>query len=263
MKRKLELLGGTYAAALMLTTAALAVEPATDNPTVEDNAASSAPITSNFGRTSKASLLMGKNVKNLQGETLGDINDIIVDLAAGRIVAVVISSGGFLGMGNELSIVPPGALHFSAGGDALLLDVSKETLSQAPHFKSSEWPDLSKAGYVSSVYSAYKQAPYTNQYVPSQADNTARNTRDRDANKPTPLDQGNSQSDLEITAKIRKDIMAQPDISMNAQNVKIITTNGHVTLRGPVESAEEKRLVCDLAIKATHKDSVDDQLEVK
>ncbi len=99
--------------------------------------------------------------------------------------------------------------------------------------------------------------------VKSAPDNTARNMRDRDGKELTPMDQGNSRSDTEITAAIRKEIMAGTDMSLNAQNVKIITQNGKVTLRGPVDSTEEKRLIAEIAGRIVHPDQVDCQLEVK
>lgn len=95
------------------------------------------------------------------------------------------------------------------------------------------------------------------------ADNTARNERDRDDKTQTPPDQGNSQADIDTTAKIRKDIMATKDLSVNAQNVKIITNQGKVTLRGPVASSDEKKLIGEIATKTTTKENVDNQLEVK
>lgn len=95
------------------------------------------------------------------------------------------------------------------------------------------------------------------------ADNTARNVRDRDPKELTPFDQGNSKSDTELTASVRKEIMAAKDLSMNAHNVKIITQSGKVTLRGPVNSAEEKRLIAEIAGRIVKPDQVDCQLEVK
>lgn len=94
-------------------------------------------------------------------------------------------------------------------------------------------------------------------------DNTARNKRDRDGKELTPPDQGNSKSDTEITAEIRKGIMAGKDMSLNAQNVKIITQNGKVTLRGPVNNAEEKRVITEIAGRIVPSDQVDCELEVK
>lgn len=99
--------------------------------------------------------------------------------------------------------------------------------------------------------------------APNNANNTARNVRDRNDKTLTPLDQGSSKSDTEITAQIRRGIMAEKDISTNAQNVKIITTNGKVTLRGPVNNAEEKLLIGKIAERTVPAINVDSQLEVK
>jgi len=91
---------------------------------------------------------MGTPVKNLQDEKLGKVENILVDLPSGRVVAVIVSSGGFLGMGDELSAVPPTALRFTTDRDTLQLDASKEMLSSAPHFKANEWPDLGQPSYA-------------------------------------------------------------------------------------------------------------------
>jgi len=94
-------------------------------------------------------------------------------------------------------------------------------------------------------------------------DNTARNERDRNSQTLTPINQGNSKADIDTTAQIRKAVLKLEDISINAQNVKIITNGGHVTLRGPVNSAEEKRLIGDIASRIVAAAKIDNQLEVK
>jgi osmotically-inducible protein OsmY len=96
----------------------------------------------------------------------------------------------------------------------------------------------------------------------TDADNTARNVRDRDHRTLTPLDQGNSKADTDTTAQIRKGILAGKDMSVSAKNVKIITNNGRVTLRGPVKSEEEKRLIGEIANRIARSQNVDNQLEV-
>ena len=218
---------------------------------------------SSLGYVQKASKLMGMPVKNLQDQKLGKVENFIVDLAAGRIVAVIISSGGFLGMGDELSAVPPTALRFNTERDTLQLDASKEMLASSPHFKANEWPDLGQPGYAGRVYRAYKVEPYFNPDATTEPDNTARNVRDRAGRTLTPLDQGNSQADVNTTAQIRKEILAGENMSINAKNVKIITIDGRVTLRGPVNSEEEKSLIGQIADRITHSGNVDNQLEVK
>jgi hyperosmotically inducible protein len=211
----------------------------------------------------KASKLMGTPVKNLQNEKLGKVENLLVDLSAGRIVAVVISSGGFIGMNNELSSVPPTALRFTLDRDSLQLDTSKEMLSNAPHFNANQWPDFAQPTYASGVYRAYKVEPYFATDSTANVDNSRQNVRDRASGTLTPLDQGNSQADVDTTAQIRKEIIAGKGMSLNAQNVKIITKDGRVTLRGPVSTTEEKRLIGEIANGIAHSENVDNQLDVK
>lgn len=96
----------------------------------------------------------------------------------------------------------------------------------------------------------------------SPADNTDKNKRDRDPDAKTPIDQNENQSDIDITAGIRKDILAQDGMSVNARNVKVITADGKVTLRGPVDSADEHKTIVEIAKKVAGADKVDDQIEV-
>ncbi len=96
----------------------------------------------------------------------------------------------------------------------------------------------------------------------TQPDNTARNSRDRDEKTLTPMDQGNSKTDIDITAQIRREITGLDGLSVNAQNVKIITNEGRVTLRGPVDSEDEKRMIGEIATKVAG-ENMDNQLEVR
>lgn len=98
---------------------------------------------------------------------------------------------------------------------------------------------------------------------PRNADNTGRNEADRKTGAPTAGDQGGSESDRTITAEIRKAILAEKGLSVNAQNCKIITQNGVVTLRGPVETEAERSLIADKAKAQAGVTSVVNDLEVK
>jgi sporulation protein YlmC with PRC-barrel domain len=217
---------------------------------------------SKLGYVQKASKLMGVPVRNLQDENLGKVENFMVDLSAGRIVAVIISSGGFIGMDGELSAVPPTAIRYNTEHDTLQVDASKETLASSPHFKNGEWPDFNQPAYAGGVYHAYNVEPYFNTDATAEPDNTTRNVRDRDNSTLTPLNQGNSQADIDTTAQIRKEIIAADGMSVNAKNVKIITMDGHVTLRGPVNSENEKRQIGDIADRIAQSSNVDNQLEV-
>jgi sporulation protein YlmC with PRC-barrel domain len=224
---------------------------------------------SRLAKSERAGKVIGMSVRNLQNEKLGKVENILVDLPAGRIVAVVISSGGFLGMGDEFSAVPPSALSPAPKRDTLQMEASTDALRNAPHFKSGNWPDFSQSDYTAGVYRAYQVDPYfssvetrTDAQI-KDADNTARNARDRDNRTLTPLDQGESRADLDITAQIRKQVVALKDVSTDAKNVKIITKNGHVHLRGPVNTPEEKRRIEEIATNVAGAGNVDDRLEVK
>ena len=95
------------------------------------------------------------------------------------------------------------------------------------------------------------------------ADNTGRNARDSEGNTLTPMDQGESEADRTITQQIRKAVVDHDTLSTNAKNVKIITQNGVVTLRGPVKSPEEKATIAGVAQKTGGVKRVDNQLEIE
>jgi len=93
------------------------------------------------------------------------------------------------------------------------------------------------------------------------ADNTAVNQRDRSDAAKTPIDQNENQKDVGITAEIRSRVV-KTATSTDAHNVKIITQDGRVTLRGPVKNADEKKVIEDIAREVAGKDHVDSHLEV-
>jgi osmotically-inducible protein OsmY len=95
------------------------------------------------------------------------------------------------------------------------------------------------------------------------ADDTGRNVRDRDSRTLTPMDQGTSEGDRTITQEIRKQVTDRDELSTNAKNVKIITIDGVVTLRGPVKNENEKTTIAGIARKAAGVKRVDDQTEVE
>lgn len=97
---------------------------------------------------------------------------------------------------------------------------------------------------------------------PADADNTGRNVRDRSGETLTPMDQSNAPADLRITQSIRQAIVKEDGLSMDARNVKVITSNGIVTLRGPVDSEAERARIEALARGMSEVRRVDSQLEV-
>ena len=94
-------------------------------------------------------------------------------------------------------------------------------------------------------------------------DNTGINQRDRNEEALTPGDQGASAEDREATRKIRRAIIQNEQLSTTAKNIKIITTNGKVTLRGPVNSQTERDLIGAVAQQVAGPATLDNQIEVK
>jgi hyperosmotically inducible periplasmic protein len=95
-----------------------------------------------------------------------------------------------------------------------------------------------------------------------EPDNTGRNVRDRNEATKTPGDQSENEADRTITQNVRKAITADDSLSTNAKNVKIITNDGTVTLRGPVKSEKEKADIEAKAKQVAGVKSVDNQLEI-
>jgi osmotically-inducible protein OsmY len=97
----------------------------------------------------------------------------------------------------------------------------------------------------------------------SDADNTGINKRDRKGNKLTASDQGTSDRDIEITRRIRETVVDDSSLSFTARNVKIITVDGRVTLRGPVASQNERTSIEKKALAVAGEGRVVNELEVK
>lgn len=96
-----------------------------------------------------------------------------------------------------------------------------------------------------------------------QPDNTKINQRDRNSNEPTADQQKMSTSDRDLTRQIRQAIEKDKSISTYGHNVKVITQNGMVTLKGPVRSEEEKKAIEAKAAEVAGADKVTDEMDIK
>jgi hyperosmotically inducible protein len=117
------------------------------------------------------------------------------------------------------------------------------------------------SGAVSFVpaHHAYAQL----QVAQAAPDNTGRNVRDSEGSTLTPMDQSENEADVTLTQQIRKAVMEDDTLSMTAKNIKIITVNGVVTLRGPVDNEQERNRIVAKAEQLAGAKKVDSQLEVK
>ena len=103
----------------------------------------------------------------------------------------------------------------------------------------------------------------TSQQAPPATDNTKTNERDRNTGEPTADQQKENRSDRDITQQIRRSIVKDKSLSTYAHNVKIVTQNGQVTLKGPVRSDDEKRAIETKAAEVAGQDKVSSELNIK
>lgn len=110
-----------------------------------------------------AETLQGDDVINQQGEKLGSIEDIMLDVRSGKVAYAVLSFGGILGMGDKLFAIPWAALTLDADRKCFVLDVPKDRLQNAPGFDKDHWPSMADQSWATQVYSYYNQEPYWRQ----------------------------------------------------------------------------------------------------
>src|SRR5512145_900488 len=107
-------------------------------------------------RVLSATKIIGNKVVNREGEQLGNIKDLTIDLDDAQIVYAVLAFGGFLGLGDKLFAIPLEALIFT-DNHTVILDVDKDVLKNAPGFDKDRWPDDAQyeAGWLLDIYEYY------------------------------------------------------------------------------------------------------------
>ena len=123
---------------------------------------------------------------------------------------------------------------------------------------------LASAALVGGAVSTVNAAPsdYTPSTDKSAPDNSAQNVRDRDSASMTPMDQSNKPEDIDLTRRVRQAVESDSNLSTDAKNVKIITVDGEVWLRGPVKTAQEKAEISRAAHDVAGPGKVHDQIQV-
>ncbi|MDP1756942.1 MAG: PRC-barrel domain-containing protein [Pseudohongiella sp.] len=107
-----------------------------------------------------SSSISGDKVVNRQGEDLGDIKDLMIDVDTGRVAYAVLEFGGFLGLGSKLFAVPLSAMEVDTANHRFIFDQNKESLDSAPGFDKDHWPNFADRDWGASVHSHYGVRPY-------------------------------------------------------------------------------------------------------
>lgn len=106
-----------------------------------------------------ATTLIGDKVVNFQGEDLGKIEELMIDMESGRVNYAVLSFGGFLGIGDKLFAIPFQSLQLDTERGCFILNVDKERLRNAPSFDKNNWPTMSHA-WGEEIHRFYNVTPY-------------------------------------------------------------------------------------------------------
>jgi len=109
--------------------------------------------------TLSASTMVGDHVVNPEGEDLGKIEEIMIDVPTGNVAYAVLSFGGFLGLGDKYFAIPWQRLEVDAKKERFVLNVDKERLENAPGFDKNNWPQVD-GKYMDTIYGYYDVQPY-------------------------------------------------------------------------------------------------------
>ncbi len=107
-----------------------------------------------------ASSITGDEIKNRRDESLGTVHDLMIDCTEGRVAYVVMSSGGFLGMGNKLFAIPMTALKLDKENKCLRLDADKKTFENAQGFDKNNWPNMADQKWEDATHKSFGVRPY-------------------------------------------------------------------------------------------------------
>ena len=102
-----------------------------------------------------ANTLNGNDVYNNNGEELGDVKEIMLNMSNGKVEYAVVSFGGFLGMGEKLFAVPWNALKLDTENKRFVLNVDKKLLENAPGFNKDHWPNMADQTWANEIHNYY------------------------------------------------------------------------------------------------------------
>lgn len=109
----------------------------------------------NYRRVLSATSLIGDTIENQQGDNLGKLEEIMIDLESGRIAYAVLSFGGFLGMGEKLFALPWNKLYVDQNRKCIVLNARKEQFDNMPGFDKDNWPDMTDPKWQTQISSYY------------------------------------------------------------------------------------------------------------
>lgn len=196
--------------------------------------------------------LVGMDVENRAGDKIGSIDKLYLDLEGGQVLGVVVSTGGFLGMGAHQNVLALNDLDYSAGDKKLRVDMTREQLRAAPTYKQDD------VSWHASLLERFKSnAERLGSSIRKSTESAASSMQTHASESPAVFKQGNSSAEKKMTADIRSAIHDSDNAATRANNVTIMTQDKKVMLRGEVGTTSEKSAIEKIARdKAGHQNVV-------
>ena len=203
-----------------------------------------------LGYVHKTSFLLNLQIKNQSGQYLGQVGSLMMDLPKGQIVHVIAGTAAMGGSKN--TIIQARALQFNAAHDGLVLDSTLAEFAGEPQLK---WHGARRE--------SFQQEAYVNREV--QADkglHSRQSAQEGIVRRVNVMEEGESFRDEQKTSLIKQRIQADPGLSAHAKNVEVVTLNAQTTLRGHVNTIEDKRRIGEIAAKAGRPENVSNLIEI-
>ena len=162
-------------------------------------------------QSNKASGLLGMEVRNRENEKLGEVKDLVLDVNSGRLSYAVLSVGGFLGIGEKLIALPPGALKVADQGGYLLLNADKAKIQAAPGFAATAWPNPGDPE-VSQFWNDLRSTG-----SPAQSETSRSRSREVDVDADVDVDKKSSKIDVDTDTKKKIYTDADKDKSVKVE----------------------------------------------
>jgi sporulation protein YlmC with PRC-barrel domain len=175
--------------------------------------------------------LLAMDVQNMAGDKVGSVDEVYLDIENGTVIGVVVSTGGFLGMGAHQNILALHEFQFNGNEDNLRVNQNRDQLRSAPVYMKAD------SSWLAALLERSKW----------MQSNAANQPRPVDTESMTAFSQGTSRAETRMTADIRKTIADHATLSSRAKSVTVISQQNRVHLQGEVDSPLEKTTVEGIA----------------
>lgn len=213
------------------------------------------PTHLDFRATEYPSSVIGLKVRDYNDQALGTVLDLALDMEGGRVVEVIVGARTFLGLGQRVFAVPPGALMFDPGDHVFRINTSKSACDASPEFVMSKWEDECQSRRVAVVYHYYGEEPYfAADGQESRSGNTAREPLGHVERCTRLLEIPVKNLQNETLGKVSTFLFDLPSgrithVIVASDNTRVVTTKSVIPATGLRFDATHRNLVFDVSLQ--------------